>query len=320
MKLLFIGYSNLLKKRIFPILDRINSIDSVEIAKFDSQSWDDEYKCISKPLKLYDDYESALNTSNADFVYISTTNNSHYKLAKMALNAGMHTIIDKPATIELSETEELLNIATEKNLLLTESTVYTYHPQIKLIKSIFEKENSKPKLITVLFSFPPFPADNFRYKKELGGGALLDTGPYAVSVGRCFFDSLPISCNYLVNNSLDDDLEISYSLLMKYSDGRSLIGNFGFNTEYINHINILGENLFIDVDRVFTIPEDLQNKISVRSKNKSFEVFSTEANTFEFYLKAVFLIFELGDYTELYSDMLNDAIARNLIKKNRLCQ
>jgi len=315
MKLLFIGYSNLLKKRVFPILDRISHIDSVEIAKFKSQSWDDEYKCISKRVKLYDDYESAFNTSKADIAYISTTNNSHYKLAKMALFAGMHTIIDKPATIHLSETEELLEIAIEKNLLLTESTVYTYHPQIKLIKSIFEKENSTPKLITVQFSFPPFPADNFRYNMELGGGALLDTGTYAVSVGRCFFDTLPLSCTYVVNDSFEDGLEISYSLLIKYSNGRSLIGNFGFNTEYINHINILGENLYIDVDRIFTIPEDIQNKITVRSRNKSFEVFSTEANTFEMYLKAVFLKFELGDYTELYSDMLNDAIARNLIKK-----
>jgi len=314
MKVLFIGYSNLLKKRIFPILDRINSIDSVEIAKFTTQSWDDEYKCITKPLKLYNEYESAFNISNADIVYISTTNNSHYKLAKMALYAGMHTIIDKPATIHLSETQELLDIAIKKKLLLSESTVYTFHPQIKLIKSIFENENSTPKLISILFSFPPFPTDNFRYNKDLGGGALLDTSPYAVSVGRCFFESLPISCNYVVNESLNDGLEISYSLLLKYSNGRSLIGNFGFNTEYINHLNILGENLYIDVDRIFTIPEDLKNKITVRSKNKTFEVFCTEANTFEMYLKVVFLTLELGDYSELYSDMLNDAIARNLIK------
>jgi len=315
MKLLFIGYSNLLKKRIFPIIDRLEEIDSIEIAKFSNQVWDDEYKCVTKNVRLFENYESAIEFSDADLVYISTTNNSHYQLARMSLSAGKHTIIDKPATIHLSEAKDLIEIAKNKKLLLSESTVYTYHPQIDLIKSIFEKENSKPKLITVLFSFPPFPADNFRYKTELGGGAILDTASYAVSVGRCFFKALPLTCNCIVNDSIEGDLDISYSLLMQYPDGCSLIGHFGFNTEYINHINILSENTYVDFDRIFTIPEGMENKISVRTRNVSYEVISPVGNTFELYLKAIIKQIQLGKYDIYYSNMLSDSIARDLIKK-----
>ena len=189
--------------------------------------------------------------------------------------------------------------------------------QIEQIKSLFVKENSIPKLITVLFSFPPLNSDNFRYKKELGGGALLDTGIYAVSIGRCFFDSLPESCCYNKNDSIEGGLEISYSLLMKYPGGRTLIGHFGFNTEYINHLNILSEKINIDVDRIFTVPDNIQNKITVRSKNSSYDIYSAIGNAFELYLKAIFKQLKSGEYEILYSNMLTDAISRNLINKNK---
>ncbi len=51
---------------------------------------------------------------------------------------------------------------------------------------IMANENQIPTHITVDFSFPPLDPENFRYKKDLGGGALNDLGPYAVSAGRVF--------------------------------------------------------------------------------------------------------------------------------------
>jgi dTDP-3,4-didehydro-2,6-dideoxy-alpha-D-glucose 3-reductase len=316
MKILFVGYSNLLKKRILPILDNLDFIDSVDIAKYSEQSWDDSYKCTSKPVRLFENYEDAVKMSNATLAYISTTNSSHFIWAKKFLNAGMHTIIDKPATIHLSEVKELIDLATGKGLLLSEALVYTYHPQMSLIKKILEESNSKPKLLTVQFSFPPMEGDNFRYKKELGGGALLDTSPYAVSIGRYFFGTVPESCTCLVNEMLNDDLEISYSLLMKYPHGRSLIGHFSFNTEYINRLNILGEGICIDIDRIFTIPDSMANTITVKIKNQTARHEASAGNTFISFFNAVWNSISNNSYSSFYNDMYADAFARELIYTN----
>src|ERR1035437_6550090 len=121
MKILFIGYSNVLKKRILPILEKLEFIDSISIAKFENQVWDDFYKSVSKPIELFDNYDEAIFKSKASIAYITTTNNSHFTWAKATLGAGMHTIIDKPATISLFETKELLQIARNNDLLLSES-------------------------------------------------------------------------------------------------------------------------------------------------------------------------------------------------------
>jgi NDP-hexose-3-ketoreductase len=319
MKILFIGYSNVLKMRIFPILDRLNFIDSVSIAKFEEQSWDDLYKSVSKPIELFDNYDDAICNSKASIAYITTTNNSHFKWAKATLIAGMHTIIDKPATISLHETEELLQIAKDKQLLLSESTVYMYHPQVNTLKNIIEQNNSTAKLLTVHFSFPPMNKNNFRYNKELGGGAFLDTSPYAVSIGRYFFDSVPEECHYIENEIMDEGLEVSYSLLLKYSNGRSLIGHFGFNTEYVNRLNILGDKICIDLDRIFTIPDFATNQIKVRSDNQSSEINSPHGNAFELYLTEIGNCLRSKAFNKLYNDMYMDAYSRELIinKKNK---
>jgi dTDP-3,4-didehydro-2,6-dideoxy-alpha-D-glucose 3-reductase len=317
MKILFIGYSNLLKNRIIPILDRINFIDSLCIAKYVHQPWDESYKVIFKPVELFNDYKHAIFESNASIAYISTTNNSHYIWAKETLKAGMHTIIDKPATINLFETEELINIAKKSHLLLSESTVYTYHPQFDLINNIFEKEQSNPKLLTAFFSFPLIDENNFRYKKELGGGAFLDTCPYAVSIGRYFFKEIPQQSFYLENSALLDGLETSYSLLLKYSNGRSLIGHFGFNTEYVNRLSLLGERVIADIDRVFTIPDSLSNPIKIRANNQSYEVISPCGNTFELYLNTIAKCIKNEDFDGLYNDMLMDALSRDLINNEK---
>jgi dTDP-3,4-didehydro-2,6-dideoxy-alpha-D-glucose 3-reductase len=317
MKILFIGFSNVLKKRILPILDRLEFIDSISIAKFGDQSWDDSYKSVSKPIDLFDDYDDAIDNSKASIAYITTTNNSHFIWAKATLNAGMHTIIDKPATISLFETEELLQIARDKQLLLSESTVYTYHPQLKALKDILAQNNSTPRLLTVHFSFPPMDKNNFRYNKELGGGAFLDTSPYAVSIGRFFFDAVPENCYYIENSTLVDGLEISYSILLKYSNGRALIGHFGFNTEYVNRLTILGDRICIDVDKIFTIPDLVTNQIKVRVDNQTYEITTPFGNTFELYLIEIEKCIKSNTFNKFYNDMYMDAYSRELISKNK---
>jgi predicted dehydrogenase len=216
----------------------------------------------------------------------------------------------------LHETNNLIEIAKQKNLLLSEATVYTYHPQFEVIKKIFEDEQSSPKLITALFSFPPMDKSNFRYNKSLGGGAILDTSPYAVSIGRYFFNEAPGKCFYLENDNLGNELEISYSLMLKYSNNRSLIGHFGFNTEYINRVNIIGDKVIVDVDRIFTIPDSLSNTIKVRAKNQSYEVNAPCGNTFMLYLKAIIECLGSENYAHFYNDMYIDALSRDKIITN----
>jgi len=310
--ILFLGYSNLLKTRILPIIDSLN-IQSVSIAKFRKQKWDDELKKYNYPISYYDNYEEALNLFSGNVVYVSIVNSQHYKYALLSLERGFNVIIDKPATLQLDEAIHLTNIARQKNLLLSEATVYLMHPQFELINEIYTRNNDAPKLITAHFSMPPFRDDNFRYRKELGGGAIFDTAPYAVSLGRHFFKELPIHVQCVINERTDDGLDIAYSLLMAYPNGKCLIGHFGFNTEYINQLMLFGNQTNVSLSRVFTIPEHQENIIHVAHKNKYSEERSKAGNNFRLYLEKYLKILDGGNCDDFYADLLLDAQAKEMI-------
>lgn len=312
MEILFIGYSNLFKNRILPVLNTLDFVSKISIAKYESQDWDDGYKKTDKPVSLYDDFQSALENFKGDLVYISTTNHSHYQWAKKFLESGFNTIVDKPATLLLSETKELIEMAKSKNLLLSESTVYLYHPQFYWLENYIKENNFVPKHITFLFSFPPLDKNNFRYSKNLGGGAILDTSAYVASIGRFFFGELPVECSVSINSD-NEEVDTSYSFLLTYPNGKSIVGHSGFTTEYINRINVLGENLSIDIDRVFTLPENVENPVHVRSKNNSETFVTASGNMFKEYFIYIQKCLQNKTYDELYENMNQDAYVRELL-------
>ncbi len=47
------------------------------------------------------------NDPNIDLIVIPTPNDTHFPLAKAALEAGKHVVVDKPFTVTLSQAREL---------------------------------------------------------------------------------------------------------------------------------------------------------------------------------------------------------------------
>ena len=227
-------------------------------------------------------------------------------MALQALNKGAHVIVDKPSTLCFDETVLLVNQAKKKGLLICESTVYLNHPQFKTINNLLKERDFSAKHITVTFSFPPLSADNFRYKKSAGGGAIYDTGPYIASIGRYFFNEVPLHVSLDVHES-SSEVETSYSALLKYSNAKSVMAYCGFNTEYINRINILGNNFLIDLDRAFTIPDDYENIILLRSHNKTEAIVAKKGNTFQLFFLEIIESLKNNNFNCFYDRMLIDS-------------
>src|SRR5262245_33168759 len=56
---------------------------------------------------------------DVDLVVIATPNATHFELARMALLAGKHTVVDKPFSTSSAEAAALINLAIEQGLLLS---------------------------------------------------------------------------------------------------------------------------------------------------------------------------------------------------------
>jgi len=314
MNILIIGYSAIVKKRVLPALKKIEYIRRTDIASRSSAP--DLLAEAAYNGTVFNDYADAISRSNADLVYISLVNSSHAEWAEQALRRGCHVIVDKPAFTSINDVRKLTDLARARGLCLAEATVYAWHPQIQMARDIFLQGETHPTRLTVSFSFPPLAADNFRYQKHLGGGALWDLGPYAVSPGRLFFDDEPdeVFCRVGTRNPATG-VDTSFSLLATYPGGRSMVGHFDFNTEYRNCINILGPGMSVDIDRFFTPPSDMENELNVRSKNQTKSIKMPPTDSFAVFLQSVFDAIKQNRYQVFMQNLLSDATVLHRLRK-----
>ena len=81
-----------------------------------------------------------LTDKNIDAVAISTPINSHFKIAKNALESGKHVFVEKPMASNVIEAKQLIKIAKSKNLNLFVGHVFLYNEIFKKIKKIDKQE------------------------------------------------------------------------------------------------------------------------------------------------------------------------------------
>jgi predicted dehydrogenase len=80
-----------------------------------------------------------LNGANLDAIVIATGINAHYPLAKASLEAGKHTLIEKPMAGSVAQCEELVDIARRQRLILMAGHTFLYSPVVRKIKEIIDR-------------------------------------------------------------------------------------------------------------------------------------------------------------------------------------
>ena len=275
-KILLIGYSNLARRRLIKTFIKKKISFSIASKSF--------RKKIYGAYRQFNNYEEALKFSKADLVYLSIPNSMHFKLAKKILNYGYHLIVDKPITTNRGELKKLIGIANKNNLMLSEAVFYNYHSQFNYLKK-FCGNLKKIEQIFVNFTIPSPKSNSLLASRKLCGGALMDMGSYAASIHRIFFKERIISKNIIIKKN-KKGLITSFDIFFKYNT-KVLIGTFRFGSEYRNDIFIKFVNKTIEVNRLFSPPDDINLNIKINTKNKFKKIKIKKDNCFENYLSEV---------------------------------
>lgn len=71
-------------------------------------------------------FDEVVSNKNINAIVIATPINTHYDMAKKALLANKHVFVEKPLSTSITQAQELLKIAKEKNLILFTGNVFLY--------------------------------------------------------------------------------------------------------------------------------------------------------------------------------------------------
>lgn len=167
-----------------------------------------------------------------DFVSVVTPNDTHYPIAKMALEHGFHVVLDKPATHTSEQAAELAELANAKDLMCCVTYNYTGYPMVRQARAMVRggelgnirkvyAEYHQGWLAGDLEASGQKQASWRVDPKRAGlGGALGDIGTHAENlvsfVAGLDIESLHASLNSFVpGRALDDDA----SVMMRFANG-----------------------------------------------------------------------------------------------------
>ena len=196
------------------------------------------------PERVYDNYDELINDPKVDAIYISLPNNFHAPIASRALRSGKAVLCEKPLTMNYQESLELVEAAALSKSLLVEAIWYRWHPRlIKACQQIAAGVIGEIKEINAAFTYVNSNKGNYRFDPALGGGALLDLGPYPLHLIPSLFGGEARVELLTVNQEIGPsgvDLVTKVEALINGSI------KFNFNVSFVGHlsqeISILGSN------------------------------------------------------------------------------
>lgn len=181
-----------------------------------------------KPDRVYADWRElvAAEAGKIDFLVICTTNETHYAIAKAALEAGIDVFCEKPLSLSVKEADTLGRIAKRKHLVLGVPFTYTGYPMIKLARDLVRKgELGKIDKIVLEYqqgSFrQPDRRNGWKMNPKIAGPSCVvaDIGVHAFTlieyVTGLEVKTVLADLSSFASGGLDDDA----SILMRLSEG-----------------------------------------------------------------------------------------------------
>lgn len=269
--------SEIANRRFLPSLQKVSEFEFVGVAIASPQEWAGDGKVTENTKaiiekerqkaqafieacggKIYEGYETVITSPEIDVIYLPLPPALHFKWAKMALENGKHAYVEKPFTTNLQDTQTLLSIAKEKRLTVHENYMFIFHRQLQAVQDLIEAgEIGKVRQYRISFGFPRRAANDFRYNKALGGGALLDAGGYCMKYASWLLgDTAKLVC---ANSYYEPEFEVDIfgSCTMTNDEGIIVQMSFGMDCDYKCELEAWGSTGTLTTGRILTAPDGL---------------------------------------------------------------
>ncbi|GGF99117.1 oxidoreductase [Pontibacter amylolyticus] len=169
---------------------------------------------------------SVLEDEAIDLVIVATTNDTHYSLAKAALEAGKHVVVEKPFTVTSEEANELIELGRQKGKLLTVYQNRRWDSDFKTVKKLIESA-MLGRLVEYeahFDRFRPIPAAETWKEKELpGSGILYDLGAHLIDQALVLFGTPHEIYADLRTQRSGGKITDSFDLTLYYANGLKAI-------------------------------------------------------------------------------------------------
>ena len=224
MKIALVGTGTISESIHIPILQSIPNVELVAICD-SNQKQLERIANKFRIFKKFTDIDNLLKSCDLDMIDIATPGFTHFDIARKAISLGIHSLVEKPATLSGREAEILEHEALRRNLKLGVCQTVRYREPVRQLQKIRESGGlgTIDKMISMqrgstIFALPPW-----FWNEKNSGGILLELGIHAIDL-QCYLMGNPKEVLHVTAN-YEPTLEFttSISAIVKFEHGIGII-------------------------------------------------------------------------------------------------
>ncbi|MES2120751.1 MAG: oxidoreductase [Pseudomonadota bacterium] len=165
-----------------------------------------------------DNVDALLRAS--DLVVIAAPNDSHFELARAALEAGKHVVVDKPFMVTAAEADAIIALAREQGRVLTVFHNRRWDSDFLTVRKLLPRVGE-----IILFEahwdrFRPAIKGGWREVPHPGGGVLNDLGSHMIDQALLLFGMPDALSADLLAQRADAEVDDYFDVTLHYGDRR----------------------------------------------------------------------------------------------------
>ena len=225
-------------------LDAMPEADLVHLVDRQPQRARDVAERLGIKALCHDDLQRVLADPSVDAVVIATPVRSHFELAKAALLANKHALVEKPLAMRIEDCKELELIASERGLVLMVGHIFRFNSAVTRVKSYIESG----ELGDVLYVHSR-RVNLGRVQADIN--ALWSFAPHDFSILNYWFDAQPLSVQARGFSYIQDGVEDVVFCTVTYPRGIGAHLHLGWlDPRKVREMTVVGSNKMVVFDDV----------------------------------------------------------------------
>lgn len=169
--------------------------------------------------------EALIADPSIELVVVSTPNATHFSLARAALKAGKHVVVDKPMTPSAAEAEALIALAEAEGRLLVPFHNRRWDSDFLTVQALLERNGLDEVLLFEAYWDRFRPERSQAWKEAAGAGQLLDLGPHMLDQTIALFGMPEAVIGDVAAQRGNSAVDDYFSLTLVYGDRRVVLAS-----------------------------------------------------------------------------------------------
>jgi len=199
--------------------------------------------------KFYGSYQQLADDSEVEIVYVSSLHPQHYELSKLFMEHGKHVLCEKPLTMKLEHTLDLIRIAKEKKVFFMEGFWSRFFPVYEAVKKHVDNGDIGEVHQIHAHLHANSPSERMT-NVDLGGSAWFDMGVYTLNLADFIYDSYPIEIKS-VSERLSETVDKEMLVCLKYEGAKCALLSTSLTCSRPNTAMICGTKGYINLTSPF---------------------------------------------------------------------